>query len=59
VDPLNCMACGTECVGVPNGSGVCTPDGCDIECSAGYTDCSGACVDTKTDAANCGACDSP
>ena len=48
-----CGANGTVCQVCTGGSscqnGVCT-------CPTGQTYCAGACVDTKTDAANCGAC---
>ena len=30
---------------------------CGVRCDAGYTLCDGECVDTKTDARHCGACD--
>lgn len=45
-------ASGTPCT-VPTG-GICTNGTCD--CPGGLTNCGGTCVDTKTDAANCGTC---
>jgi hypothetical protein len=48
----NCQGCGIVCdAGMP----LCTPNGCSNSCS--FTVCpNGACVDTRSDSANCGAC---
>ena len=58
--PAACGDCNTKCMGgTPN----CAPDGASsYECVANClidpytTECSGECVDTETDAMNCGAC---
>jgi hypothetical protein len=61
-DVANCGACGTRCgggdAGVPMGGGTwgCVNGSCAVVCPMGKTECSGACVDTKTDNGNCGTC---
>jgi hypothetical protein len=61
-DRNHCGACGTICGGgdaaAPQGGGTweCVNGTCAVVCPMGKTACSGACVDTKTDDANCGAC---
>jgi hypothetical protein len=52
--PATCQGCLTACgAAAPK----CAPTGCIASCSTvNLTDCSGACVDTKTSPTNCGAC---
>jgi len=47
-----CGACGNVC---PTGK-QCMLGKCETKCATGITNCSGACVDTKSSAGNCGAC---
>ena len=61
VDAKNCGGCGKDCSadgGAPSGGGswACVNSACTVTCPALKTACDGACVDTKTDSANCGAC---
>ena len=62
VDNANCGKCGTVCggpdAGAIMGGGMwgCTSGTCSVICPTGKTDCSSACVDTKTDNDNCGMC---
>jgi hypothetical protein len=65
-DPDHCGACATKCSAVlPNAAGLCTKGKCTIGfCSPGYTDCNktnddGCEVNTQSDPAHCGGCDSP
>ena len=60
-DKNNCGSCGKKC----SSGQVCTSGSCTAVsvggsntgfCLVGQTTCSGACVDTRTDTANCGAC---
>jgi hypothetical protein len=50
LDAKNCGACGKTC----GDNATCSASTC--TCATGYTDCSGACVDTKESALNCGTC---
>ena len=61
-DAQNCGKCGTICgndAGVIPGGGTygCNMGTCGILCPMGKSECSGACIDLKTDSANCGMCD--
>ena len=55
LDPNNCRGCGNVCA---TGTGrVCTVDGCVCDPQSAFPDeCSGTCVNKKTDRTNCGAC---
>lgn len=60
-DPANCGQCGNGCdLGVSCHSGICGgPKGCsgeDCSCAKNETICDATCVDTQTDADNCGKC---
>jgi hypothetical protein len=60
-DVTSCGSCGYKCPipAGPAGAGTlatCTAGKCGEGCSAGTTYCNGTCVDTKSDARNCGAC---
>lgn len=60
-DNANCGKCGLVCgadAGPVPGGGTwgCKSGACAITCPAPKTECSGACVDTKTDPDNCGSC---
>ena len=44
-DPRNCGACGAAC---PMGQ-VCSLGACTVTCAAGLTDCSGRCINLKTE----------
>lgn len=58
----NCMGCGDSCGPAPaNAVSVCTAQGCDFECLAGWDDCDGnasnGCeLNTTDDDWNCGGC---
>jgi hypothetical protein len=49
-DPGYCGGCSTACPG-----GICSAGAC-VSCAEGLTPCGAACVDTRTDLANCGFC---
>ncbi len=51
--PLNCGKCGLKC---PGTAALCAPTGCVSTCPLGLTECSGGCVDLKTNLDNCNAC---
>jgi hypothetical protein len=60
-DAKNCGQCGVVCGGeggTPMGGGTwgCAAGTCSVVCPMGKAACMDACVDTKTDNANCGAC---
>ncbi|MEZ4390488.1 MAG: FG-GAP-like repeat-containing protein [Polyangiales bacterium] len=48
----HCGACGRACAA----GTVCSNGACGSVCAAGLTYCSGVCVDTRSDASNCGSC---
>lgn len=51
--PATCVDCKTKCgVAAP----LCAPTGCVSSCPGALTECSGACVDTKTSLDHCGTC---
>ncbi|MEZ4389605.1 MAG: discoidin domain-containing protein [Polyangiales bacterium] len=57
----HCGACGRACAARPNSVASCAAGACAYTCAAGFADCDGnpsnGCeVDTRTSAANCGAC---
>jgi hypothetical protein len=62
VDNMNCGKCGQTCGGpdagaiMGGGSWQCTNGSCAIVCPQPKIECSGACVDTKSDNDNCGMC---
>ena len=51
--PATCGACGTKCL---PGAALCSPTGCVSSCPGTLTECSSACIDTRTDINNCGQC---
>jgi hypothetical protein len=51
--PATCGSCTVACGG---GNPLCTPTGCAASCPGGTTQCGSSCVDTKTNADNCGQC---
>ncbi|HOX45078.1 MAG TPA: MopE-related protein [Myxococcota bacterium] len=51
-DPANCGECFWECAATQ----VCDLGQCAASCGGGRTDCSGSCLDTSEDLANCGGC---
>ncbi|MBK8255919.1 MAG: hypothetical protein IPK82_25040 [Polyangiaceae bacterium] len=63
-DPMNCGACGAECV-VPHATPGCMNEVCTVAvCDAPWTDCDGDVLNgcesnTQVDTDNCGACNSP
>lgn len=64
-DVANCGKCANACAGpdggtIPGGgTWTCANGTCAIVCPMGKTECTGACVDTKTDNDNCGMCATP
>lgn len=52
-DPLHCGGCDMAC---PGGAPVCVSGSCTVACEPGKIPCAGACVDSRTDADNCGSC---
>ncbi len=62
--PTTGNSCGTSCTaacagptnGGSVGTAICTGSTCGISCNSGLSNCSNACVNEKTDTANCGAC---
>lgn len=61
VDAKNCGGCGNDCAadgGAPSGGGTwaCVNSVCTVDCTPPKIACGNACVDTKTDDTNCGAC---
>src|ERR1051326_895079 len=64
-DLANCGKCGTVCGGgdggaiMGGGMWACQMGSCAIVCPQPKVECSGACVDTKTDNDNCGMCGNP
>jgi hypothetical protein len=53
----NGIGCNNQCCYAPaNGSPVCNNDICGFTCNTGFTQCSNECIDTSSDASNCGAC---
>lgn len=61
-DVGNCGKCGTACGGgdagmiMGGGMWACVMGACQIQCPSPKVECAGACVDTKVDNDNCGAC---
>jgi hypothetical protein len=60
-DVANCGKCGAACGGdggtiMGGGAWACVNGSCAIMCPQPKVECSGACVDTKTDNDNCGMC---
>src|SRR5438094_23939 len=60
-DTNNCGKCGTSCGGdggmiMGGGTWGCAMGSCTIMCPSPKVECSGACVDTKSDNDNCGMC---
>jgi hypothetical protein len=56
-DVNHCGDCDKVCSGPPaSGAAVCEGGQCSIKCDGALEECDGKCVDTQTDAENCGKC---
>lgn len=53
--PTSCGACGITCAA----GQVCSNGGCAASCEGGEVACGSSCIDPKSDADHCGACDTP
>ncbi|CAN5922679.1 hypothetical protein BH11MYX4_BH11MYX4_12280 [soil metagenome] len=51
--PTSCVDCNTKCQA---GAALCAPTGCVSSCPGTLTECSGACIDTKSNLDHCGSC---
>ena len=60
IDTGHCGSCAIACPAPSGGAATCTQASgvyaCGISCNANLTHCGGACVDTQSDANNCGRC---